>query len=80
MTHRAFTFVLVLSVVACAGGRSREPIVPNETQRKSEERYGQQAQMMNSLNQTPAEQAAAAHENATRPVEREDEPSRESRE
>jgi len=72
-------FALVIG--ACARGGQREPLVPDETQRRSEERYGQQSQMMNSLNQTSAEQAAARHESATRPVERDDdEPARESRE
>jgi hypothetical protein len=68
-----------LASTGCASGK-REPLVPDETQQRSEDRYGQQSQMMNSLNQTPSEQAGARHENGTRPVEREDEPSRESRE
>jgi len=80
MAKVLFALVLALSVAACASDRKRQPLVPDETQRRSEERYGQQAQMMNSLNQTSSEQAAARHEAATRPVEREDEPSRESRE
>lgn len=75
------TFVVLFLLSGCAAERKREPIVPDETQRKSENLYGQQSQMMNSLNQTPAEQAAARHENATRPVERDDEkPGSESRE
>jgi len=86
MAHFARAFALLslfaAAAAACAqGGAKREPLVPDETQRRSEERYGQQSQMMNSLNQTSAEQAATRHENATRPVEREDdEPARESRE
>jgi len=71
---------LVLALAGCASDRKREPIVPDDMQRRSEENYGQQAQMMSSLNQTSSEQAAARHENATRPVERDDEPARESRE
>lgn len=70
-----------LLLAGCAGERRREPIVPDETQRRSEELYGQQAQMAGSLNQTSAEQAAARHEAATKPVERDArKPGRESRE
>jgi hypothetical protein len=70
---------LLFLVSACASGPKRDPVVPDETQRRSEEMYGQQGQTMNSLNQTPSEQAGARHENATRPAPR-DEPSGESRE
>ena len=59
----------LLFLPACAGEGKREPLVPEETQERSEELYGQQAQTMGSLNQTPAEQAGARHEAATRPVE-----------
>jgi hypothetical protein len=63
--------LVVLSICAyCLTGcaaQKRKPIVPEENQRKSEEMYGEQQQSMQSLNQTPAEQAAAAHESATRP-------------
>lgn len=80
MSKSAPVLALVLLACACASGQKRDKIVPDENQRRSEEMYGQQAQTMNSLNQTPAEQAGARHENATRPIERDDEPSAESRE
>jgi len=80
MTRTPLFLACLLLVSGCAGERKKEPLVPQETQDRSEELYGQQSQSMGSLNQTPAEQAAARHDNATRPVEREDQPSGESRE
>ena len=50
-------------------GCAASEVVPIENQDRSKERYGEQQMMMQGLNQTPAEQAAAGHENATRPVE-----------
>lgn len=67
-------FVLALAGLVGLGCARREPLVPEQTQRGSEERYGQQQMMMNSLNQSPAEQASLRHENATRPIDVDDEP------
>lgn len=61
-------------LVACAGTKKKddghEKLVPEETQQKSGELSGRQ-QMMGDFNASPADQAAARHEDRTRPVERE---------
>ncbi|HSC87102.1 MAG TPA: hypothetical protein VLC09_07525 [Polyangiaceae bacterium] len=62
--------VLSLAALGVCGCGAGAATVPEKTQRASEERYGEQQMFMSDLNATPAEQAAARHENSTRPVER----------
>lgn len=63
---RLVALLLAASAFGCA---NQKPIVSEKQQEKSQELYGQQQGSMQSLNQTGSEQAAAAHENAVRPVE-----------
>ncbi len=63
--HFAGLLLLSLGPLACT---NQKPIVPEKNQKQSEELYGEQQSSMQSLNQTGSEQAAAAHENAVRPV------------
>jgi hypothetical protein len=49
------------------GDRSEDKLVPESTQQKARERQGQQEMMMDH-NASTADQAAAKHENRTRPV------------
>lgn len=58
--------MLALLAGGCA---NQKPIVSEKTQKRSQELYGEQQSSMQSLNQTGSEQAAAAHEDAVRPVE-----------
>lgn len=65
-----------LSLFACGGSQKKpdhqdEKLVPEETQERSRDQYGQQQMRMDELGSTTSEQAAARHENATRPVESE---------
>jgi septal ring-binding cell division protein DamX len=75
MTVRILVCALLsIGVVSC-GGSQKKPkdgdgkLVPEENQKKSRERLGRQQMMMDDLNMTPAERAAARHDDATRPVE-----------
>lgn len=64
----------IAAVSGCATDRPR-PVVPEETQQRSQELYGRQQRSMDSFNQTSSEQAGERFENDTRPVrpvERED--------
>jgi len=65
----ALLVLLAFCALASSGCANQKYIVPEKTQKKSQELYGQQQDSMQSLNQTGAEQAATAHENAVRPVE-----------
>lgn len=51
---------------ACASSR-RDPLVPEDMQQRSKERYGEQQMSLESLNQTPAEQASTYHHRDTAP-------------
>jgi hypothetical protein len=62
---------VLLGNVGCAG-RSGGSIVPEENQRQSEERYGEQQLGMEELNQTPSERATVRHQRDTEPVKRTD--------
>lgn len=53
-------------VLGCASQKPK-PIVPEDMQQRSKERYGDQQMMMESLNQTPAEQASSLHHRDTAP-------------
>lgn len=59
--------LLALLLLACAGDRAREPVSP-ETQQRSKERMGEQSLSMESINQTPGEQASERFYDDTRPV------------
>lgn len=61
--------VLVQALLSACGAQNQQ-VVPELNRKKSEERMGQQQQMFQGMNQTPSEQAGAAHEAGTRPVER----------
>lgn len=75
MASGSRSWIESLSVLGLVGGlvlgcaENSEPLVPERNQKKAEERYGKQQMMMQGLNQTPAEQAAARHEDSTVPVE-----------
>lgn len=60
------SLVLSCAALGCAS-QKQKPIVPEDMQQRSKERYGDQEMMMNSLNQTPAEQASALHHRDTAP-------------
>lgn len=64
------------SLVACGGSQKKpehqdDKLVPEETQERSRDQYGQQQMRMDELGMTTSEQSGARHENATRPVESE---------
>gem|GEM_PF-1863303 len=64
---RAVAFLMLgCSALGCAS-QKQKPIVPEGMQERSKERYGEQEMMMNSLNQTPAEQASTLHHRDTAP-------------
>jgi outer membrane biogenesis lipoprotein LolB len=76
--HRFVLAFLGSSFLFACGGAQKKPehqhddtLVPEETQERSRNQYGQQQMRMDELSMTPAEQAAARHDNATRPVESE---------
>lgn len=72
MGQRIFVSSLLLSslvLFACAGQSQNEKMVPEDAQQRSKERYGKQKMYMNSLNQTPAEQAGSIHRDSVQPVE-----------
>ncbi len=72
MSHRPLVQLLILAsllVVACAGQNQDDKMVPEDAQQRSKERYGKQKMYMNSLNQTPAEQAGSIHRDSIQPVE-----------
>lgn len=76
MGRRLPFFILIsLFLVACGGSKKApksgddEKLVPEETQERSRELDGKQRQSMQDLSLTPAEQAAAQHEAATKPVD-----------
>lgn len=79
MTHRRIVLAFLGSLIlfSCGGAQKksehshRDTLVPEETQERSRNQYGQQQMRMDELSMTPAEQAAARHENAKRPVESE---------
>lgn len=75
--HRnVLAFLGSIALFACGGAQKKpehhdDTLVPEETQERSRDQYGQQQMRMDELSMTPAEQAGARHENATRPVESE---------
>lgn len=69
-------FLCSFVFIACSGSQKNpEPkddtLVPEETQERSRDRYGQQQMRMDELGSTTSEQAGVRHDNATRPVESE---------
>lgn len=80
MAHRrtlvVFSLVVFAAFVACGGSQKKpehqdDKLVPEETQERSRDRYGQQQMRMDELGMSTSEQSGARHENATRPVESE---------
>ncbi len=72
-----FTAAFLISACAfscygCAAQNKNEKMVPEDAQQRSRERYGKQEMYMNSLNQTPAEQAGSVHRDSVQSVERTD--------
>jgi|GEM_PF-4509786 len=67
----AFVGAVGIGPLGC-GGRSGKAIVPEENQRESEERYGEQEMSMDALGQTSSEQATVRHQRDTEPVDRSD--------
>lgn len=72
--------LILLSLVSfgCASHQKgspdhREKIVPDETQRESEQMSGRQQMFMNDLSLTPSEQAGVRHEQAVQSVRDPDE-------
>ena len=75
MRFCAFAAVLATAVglLACGGSNKNaksgdDTVVPQSTQERSEQNYGQQQGMMEDLNATSADQAAARHDAAVRDV------------
>ena len=67
-----FISACVFFCYGCAAQNKDEKMVPEDAQQRSKERYGKQKMYMNSLNQTPAEQAGSIHRDSVEPVEKED--------
>jgi hypothetical protein len=64
---RAAVLIGVAAVCGCAASRPG-PVVPERTQQRSQELYGQQQRSMDSFNQTPSEQAGERFEADTKPA------------
>lgn len=62
--------LIFLSLALLVGCAKKQPLVPEDMQKRSKERYGRQQMSMDSLNQTSAERGAAQHYDATQPVTR----------
>lgn len=67
----AVVLAAVLTALSCAGSKKGSPsardadtLVPQETQRRAEQNYGEQEAFMNDLNMSTSEQAGAAHDRA----------------
>lgn len=66
--HRLLMSVSLMSLLlalACA----KKEMVSEDTQRRSQKMLGQQEQGLSSMNQTPAEQAAARHQVSAGPAD-----------
>jgi hypothetical protein len=78
MTRHRFVLVFLgsLATFSCGGSQKKaehheDTLVPEETQERSRDQYGQQQMRMDELGMSTSEQAGTRHENATRPVESE---------
>lgn len=65
----AVSMAALLAATILGGCGGDQKVVPEHNQRKSEQLYGKQKMSMDSLNQTPSEQAGQRHDYATEPVE-----------
>ena len=67
----AVLFVAIAGLLACGGSKKDaksgdDTLVPQSTQKRAKKNYGQQQGMMEDLNATSAERAAARHDAAVR--------------